>query len=81
MWNSYWNGRPRRDLPQVNYNESSDEEQTFDSPLVSPERPPPTRAGSPALLAIPTLNDNVDEELQSVAQTLSNVGHSHTLVT
>ena len=75
MWNSYWAGRPRRDVPQVNYNESSDE---YDSPLQSPSRPPVTRAGSPAELAVPTLNDNVDEELEAVSQTLRNVGHSHT---
>ena len=78
MWNNYWSGRSRRDVPQVDYNESSEEEEEFDSPLVSPQRPPPTRAGSPVQLAIPTLSDNVDEELESVAQTLSNVGHSHT---
>ena len=60
----------------MNYNESSGDE--YDSPLVSPTRPPPTRAGSPALLAVPTLNDNVDEELAIVSQTLSNVGHTHT---
>ena len=75
MWNNYWL-RSRRDVPQVN--ESSEDEDNYDSPLVSPQRPPPTRAGSPALLAIPTLGDNVDEELEAVAQTLSNVGHTHT---
>ena len=73
MWNNYWL-RSRRDLPQVN--DSSEDE--YDSPLVSPQRPPPTRAGSPALLAVPTLNDNVDEDLEAVAQTLNNVGHNHT---
>ena len=77
MWNSYWSGRSRRELPQVNYNESSDED-NFDSPLVSPARPPPTRAGSPVELAVPTLSDNVDEELAAVRQTLENVGHTHT---
>ena len=77
MWNSYWSGRPRRNLPQVNYNDSS-EEDDYNSPLVSPTRPPPTRAGSPVELAVPTLNDNVDEELAAVSQTLSNVGHTHT---
>ena len=77
MWNSYWSGRARREVPQVNYNESSEEED-FNSPLVSPSRPPPTRAGSPALLAVPTLGDNVDEELAAVSQTLNNVGHTHT---
>ena len=77
MWNSYWSGRSRRDVPQVNYNESSEDDE-YDSPLVSPVRPPPTRAGSPALLAVPTLSDNVDEELAAVTQTLRNVGHTHT---
>ena len=61
----------------MNYNESSDEDE-FDSPLVSPARPPPTREGSPQLLAIPTLSDNVDDELAAVTQTLRNVGHTHT---
>ena len=78
MWNSYWSGRTRREVPQVNYrlgNESS-EEDDFNSPLVSPSRPPPTRSGSPAELAIPTLNDNVDEELEQVSQTLKNIGHT-----
>ena len=78
MWNSYWNGKSRRELPRVNYNESSEEEENFDSPLVSPERPPVSRAGSPQPLAIPTLGDNVDEELEAVSQTLRNVGHTHT---
>ena len=70
MWNNYF--RPRRDIPQVNYNESSDEE----DPFLSPERPVNTRAGSPVELAVPTLNDNVDEELDQVRQTLQNVGHT-----
>ena len=74
MWNNYFN-RPRRDLPRPNYNESSEDE--YDSPLVSPARPPPTRAGSPVELAVPTLNDNVDEDLEIVSQTLRNVGHTH----
>ena len=77
MWNSYWSGRSRRDLPQVNYNESSDEDD-YNSPLVSPSRPPVSRAGSPVTLAVPTLSDNVDEELEAVSRTLRNVGHSHT---
>ena len=76
MWNNYWAGRARHDVPQVNYNESSEDE--YDSPLVSPARPPPTRAGSPQELAIPTLSDNVDEELDAVRQTLRNVSHTHT---
>ena len=77
MWNNYWGGRPRRNVPQVNYNQSSDDDD-YDSPLVSPTRPPVTRAGSPAELAVPTLNDNVDDDLAAVSQTLRNVGRSHT---
>ena len=76
MWNNYFSGHTRRDIPQVNYNEESDEEE-YDSPLVSPVRPLPTRAGSPIELAVPTLNDNVDEELAAVAQSLINVSHTH----
>ena len=80
MWNNYWSGRSRRDVPQVNYNESSssEDDDDFNSPLVSPTRPLPTREGSPAELAIPTLNDNVDEDLEAVSRQLSNVGHTHT---
>ena len=64
-------------MPQVNYRDESSEDD-FDSPLQSPTRPPPTRAGSPVKLAVPTLNDNVDEELEAVSRTLNNVGHTHT---
>ena len=73
MWNSYWSGRSRRDLPQVDYRdyESSDEDD-----FQSPARPPVSRAGSPPLLAVPQLNDNVDEDLERVSQTLRNVGHT-----
>ena len=72
MWNNYF--RPRRDIPQVNYAESStdDDEEHF----VSPRRPLQTKEGSPAELAVPTLNDNVDEELNQVRQALQNVGHT-----
>ena len=73
MWG--WN-RPRRNLPEINYNESSEEE--FESPVLSPARPPNTRAGSPVQLAVPTLCDNVDEELDQVNQILKNIGHTHT---
>ena len=45
--------------------------------MVSPQRPPVTRAGSPVELAVPALNDNVDEELEQVQQILNNVGHTH----
>ena len=76
MWG--W-GRPRRNLPEVNYADySSEEENDFESPLVSPRRPVNTRQGSPVELAIPTLNDNVDEELEAVRQSLLNVGHTPT---
>ena len=71
MWNNYFSGRPKRNVPQRNYNEDTDEEE-----FLSPSRPPVTRAGSPAELAIPQLNDNVDEELHQVKQVLQNVGHS-----
>ena len=71
MWNNYLSGRPRRDVPRVNYNESSDEDN-----FQSPDRPPVTRQGSPQLLAVPQLNDNVDEDLDRVHQTLQNVGHT-----
>ena len=73
MWG--WN-RPRRNIPEVNYNESSEDD--YDSPITSPSRPPNTRAGSPVQLAVPTLCDNVDEELEQVNQTLINIGHTHT---
>ena len=81
MWNNYWGNRERRNVPQRNYNEissSEDDEETFDSPLVSPTRPLQSREGSPVELAVPTLNDNVDEDLEQVSQTLRNVGHTHT---
>ena len=65
-------GRPSRNLPEVDYTENSSSEDEF----VSPRRPAVTRASSPALLAIPQLNDNVDEELEQVSQTLKNIGHT-----
>ena len=72
MWP--WPGRPSRNLPQVDYNEdSSSEEDNF----VSPRRPANTRSGSPQPLAVPTLSDNVDEELEQVSQTLKNIGHTN----
>ena len=76
MWG--W-GRPKRDIPQVDYAESDSEEDNyeegldFSSPLQSPVRPVPTRAGSPQLLAHPTLNDNVDEDLEEVAVHLADI--------
>ena len=73
MWNNYFSGRPRRDLPTPNYREQSSEDE---DDFRSPSRPPVTRAGSPAELAIPQLNDNVDEDLIHVRQVLQNVGHS-----
>ena len=77
MWNNYFSGRPSRSLPQVNYKEqSSDEDEENPENFVSPGRPPVTRAGSPVELAIPHLNDNVDEDLERVSQTLRNVGHT-----
>ena len=67
-----WGGRPSRNLPTVDYNEDSSDE---DLPFVSPKRPSVTRAGSPELLAVPQLSDNVDEDLEQVSQTLKNIGH------
>ena len=74
-------GRPKRDVAPVNYNKDKSEEDleegfNFDSPLTSPRRPVHTREGSPQELAYPTLNDNVDEELDQVRQTLQNIGHT-----
>ena len=66
-----WGGRPSRNTTKVNYAEDSDSDE-----FVSPTRPTVTRAGSPALLAVPQLNDNVDDDLEQVSLTLKNVGHS-----
>ena len=71
--------RPRREVPQVNYNEDTEDEDDFeeglqfDSPLQSPVRPLPSRAGSPVELAHPTLNDNVDEVLEEVNYHLGDI--------
>ena len=69
-----------RNKDAVNYNEDSEEDLeeglVFDSPLTSPTRPCQTRAGSPQILAHPTLGDNVDEDLDQVRQTLRNIGHT-----
>ena len=80
MWG--W-GRPRRDLPAVNYAESEEEDSdkedinlpdnAFSSPLQSPARPVVTRAASPVILAHPTLNDNVDEVLEEVQYKLHDI--------
>ena len=74
-------GRPRRDVPQVNYNESSSSEEEFEDGLnfdnvevnLVPAVPVHTRAGSPVDLAHPTLNDNVDEDLEEVAVHLGDI--------
>ena len=72
MWG--W-GRPRRDIPQVNYEESEESEEenfadglVFNSPLTSPQRPLHTREGSPVdtVEGGPTLADNVDDTLEEV---------------
>ena len=68
-----WGGKPSRNLPAVDYNEDSSDE---DLPFVSPKRPSVTRAGSQQLLAVPQLCDNVDEDLEKVSQTLKNIGHT-----
>ena len=76
MW--VW-GRPKRDLPPVNYAETSSEDEfdlpanAFKSPLRSPQQPVHTREGSPQLLAHPTLNDNVDEVLEEVSIHLADI--------
>ena len=73
-------GRPRRELPVVNYNEDTDSEENFEdglefnSPLVSPRRPQPTREGSPVeVLGGPTLADNVDDKLEEVQWKLNDL--------
>ena len=58
----------------MDYNENSSSDE--DLPFVSPKRPSVTRAGSPQLLAVPQLRDNVDEELEQVIKTLKNIGHT-----
>ena len=81
MWG--W-GRPKRDILQVNYAESSDEEDNFEdglvfnSPLVSPRRPLPTREGSPVGIVEggPTLADNVDDELEEVQGKLRDIAEN-----
>ena len=78
MWG--W-GRPKRDIPQVNYGESSESEEdyeeglNFNSPLVSPRRPLPTRQGSPSeeVAGGPTLYDNVDDDLELVQYKLHDI--------
>ena len=65
MWN--WGGRPKRDIPQVNYAESSSDKEL---PFKSPTRPFHTREGSPAELFVPPLSDNVDEVLEEVSEKL-----------
>ena len=72
-------GRPRRDLPPVNYAESSEDDDfesglNFKSPLQSPRRPVVTREGSPVpILGGPTLADNVDDELEEVQWKLHDI--------
>ena len=71
MWG--W-GRPKRDLPVINYAESDSESESedfeaglnFASPLTTPQRPLPTREGSPTqnVEGGPTLADNVDDTLE-----------------
>ena len=77
MWN--W-GRALRDLPPVNYAESSssseenyEEGLNFNSPLQSPRRPLNTREGSPVELFHPPLRDNVDEDLELVNYRLGDI--------
>ena len=80
MWP--FGGRPRRDLPPVNYSENSDSEEedfeaglAFASPLQSPRRPLPTREGSPTrqVEGGPTLADNVDDDLEELQYKLHDI--------
>ena len=77
MWNNYFSGRPSRNLPPVNYVESSDEELEPNppSPLASPRRPINTRPQSPVpeLRVFPSLADNVDEVLEQASHRLNTV--------
>ena len=79
-----WGWGRLRELPTVNYAESSDEEVAeedlqsglnFHSPLQSPRRPQTTREGSPVGIVIggPTLADNVDDELEEVQYKLHDI--------
>ena len=85
MWG--W-GRPRRDLPEVNYAENSDSDSedeiglpadafnnAFNSPPVTPppQQPVHTKEGSPQELFVPQLNDNVDEVLEEVQYRLGDI--------
>ena len=80
MWG--W-GRPKRDLPEINYNESSSEASDedfegglkFDSPLRSPQGPLNTREGSPLnnVAGGPTLADNVDDILEEAQYKLHDI--------
>ena len=76
MWG--W-GRPKRDIPQVNYTESDSEEDfetglSFDH-LTSPQRPLTTRQGSPLnnVEGGPTLADNVDDLLEEAQYKLHDI--------
>ena len=81
MWG--W-GRPKRDLPEINYNENSNSSEgeeedyesglNFNSPLQSPLRPLPSRQGSPVYVeGGPTLYDNVDDTLEEVHDKLLDI--------
>ena len=75
MWG--W-GRPKRDLPPVNYAETSSDEEfeqglDFNQVDAVPAVPVHTREGSPVDLAHPTLNDNVDDTLEDVNYKLGDI--------
>ena len=75
MWP--WPGRPKRDIPQVNYTESSSEEDyeeglNFNSPLQSPRRPHQSSSASPRALLQPD-PPPIDEVLQQVNVKLENL--------
>ena len=71
MWG--W-GRPKRDLPPVDYAEKSSSEEEFEDGLdfdnieinLVPAVLVHTREGSPVDLVYPPLNDNVDDILEDV---------------
>ena len=81
MWP--WPGRPKRDIPQVNYTESSSEEDyeeglNFNSPLTSPSRPHQTPSISPRALLQPD-PPPTDEVLQVVTNILEDLKAEDTI--
>ena len=83
MW--VW-GRPKRDLPEVDYAELTSDKEDLEegldfrnhSPLTSPKRPLQSREGSPVgqVQGGPTLADNVDNELEEVQWRLNDIAEA-----